>query len=581
MSEVMSRRDISFLLYEFLNTESLLGSGIYASHDKESVEAILDVAASMAEAEFAPIAAKMDAQEPAFRDGRVEMIPEAAKALKASADAGFFAMGFPEELGGLQTPYIISAVAGGMFTAANTSLAAYPFLTTANANLLTVYGTEDQKARYLPPMLDGRAFGTMCLSEPQAGSSLSDIRTMARPRGDGTYTIRGSKMWISGGDHEMSENIHHLVLAKTPGAPPGVKGISLFMVPRYRVGPDGEKGEWNNIALAGLNHKMGQRGTVNCLLNFGEDGECIGELVGEEGKGLACMFHMMNEARILVGHAAAVLGVTGFLHSLAYAKERPQGRHPHNKDPETPQIPIIEHADVRRMLLKQKAIAEGSLALVMYAAFLIDLQRTSSSEAEKRDCAILLDVLTPIVKAWPSDHCLEANSLAIQVLGGYGYTRDYPLERFYRDNRINPIHEGANGIQGIDLLGRKVRMHNGAGFRLLVQHMNATAEEARRSAFLKEKSVKLERAVKDLIRATDTISAHDDLNTGLANASLYLDAAGHVVIAWMWLRQALIASKAITEGTAEKDFYKGKLLACRYFFRYELPKALTDLNMVI
>ncbi len=327
-------------------------------------------------------------------------------------------------------------------------------------------------------MYEGRFFGTMCLSEPHAGSSLGDIRCSAEPIGNGDYRIRGSKMWISGGEHELSENIVHLVLAKLPDAPPGVKGISLFLVPRLR--PDGDDGHHDNhVVLAGLNHKMGQRGIVNRLLNFGEGGDCIGQLVGEPNRGLAQMFHMMNEARLEVGLGSVAVAYAGYRHSLAYAAQRPQGRHPDQRDPATGQVMIIEHADVRRMLLRQKSIVEGGLALCLYAARLVDEERTASLNEGRHDAHLLLELLTPVCKAWCSHYGLQANELAIQVLGGYGYTRDYPVERLYRDNRINPIHEGTNGIQSIDLLGRKVALQDGAAMRrlmLLIQDDIAAAD---------------------------------------------------------------------------------------------------------
>ena len=318
----------------------------------------------------------------------------------------------------------------------------------------------------------------MCLSEPQAGSSLSDIRTTAYPQSDGTYRLSGNKMWISAGEHELSENIVHLVLARIAGAPAGVKGISLFLVPKFRVNEDGSLGARNDVALAGLNHKMGFRGTTNCVLNFGEQGGAYAELVGEANKGLACMFHMMNEARIGVGMGATVLGYTGYLHALAYARERPQGRLPGGKNAAQPQVKIIEHADVKRMLLAQKAYVEGALALCLYCSFLVDQSQTAQEETIRREAGLLLDILTPIAKAWPSQYCLEANSLAIQVHGGYGYTREYPVEQFYRDNRLNPIHEGTNGIQALDLLGRKAGLEGGAGMKLLAREISAVSREA-------------------------------------------------------------------------------------------------------
>lgn len=573
MSLIVNRRDIDFLLYELFDLEALLGTERYAAYDRPAIGQILDMAQGLAETKFLPFAAALDANEPKFVDGRVEIMPEVAEALRAYAEAGLSAAGFDEDIGGLQLPWIVNMAVNGMFAAANLSVSNYAMLTVANANLLAAFGTKEQKRLFLGPLLDGRWLGTMCLSEPQAGSSLSDIRTRAEPLGDGRYRISGTKMWISGGDHEMTGNIVHMVLAKIPGGPPGVKGISLFIVPKYRVDADGRAGEFNNIALAGLNHKMGHRGTTNCLLNFGEEGDCIGLLVGEPHKGLSYMFHMMNEARMGVGHGAVMSALAAYLYAVNYAAERPQGRAPGIKDPNSPQRPIIEHADVRRMLLAQKASIEGALSLIFHCAILIDQQKLAADPAERARVGMLLEILTPIAKSWPSEHCLEANKLAIQILGGYGYTRDYPVERHYRDNRLNHIHEGTFAIHGIDLLGRKVRMNDGAALDLLLGEIAATIAAAHADGRLQTEAAALESAVAALRGSTASVLACQDTERGLANATLYLDAFGHVVIAWMWLRQALTvqASVEASEG-GEDDFYAGKMAACRYFFRYELPK---------
>ncbi len=571
MSPIVHRRDVDFMLYEMFGLDDLLATPRYQAHDRTTIAAILDVAQAIAEEKYLPCAALVDVNEPKFVDGKVEIIPEVAEALKAHAEAGLFAASFDEAVGGMQLPMLAHLMVNGMFQAANVAVANYPFLTVANAHLLAAFGTGEQKARFLAPLLEGRWFGTMCLSEPQAGSSLSDIRTRADPRPDGSYAITGSKMWISGGDHEMTENIVHMVLAKIPGGPPGVKGISLFIVPRRRVEADGAIGAWNNIALAGLNHKLGQRGTVNCLLNFGEAGETIGHLVGEPHKGLSYMFHMMNEARVGVGHAATSAALAGFLHSLDYAASRPQGRLPGGKDPTSPQVSIIEHADVRRMLLAQKAAIEGATALMGYCSMLIDRQHVVEDPAEQDRLALLLDILTPIAKSWPSEYCLEANKLAIQILGGYGYTRDYPVERLYRDNRLNHIHEGTWAIHGIDLLGRKVKMRDGAALAALLAEMEPVIAAAEGDVELAHEAGLLRGAIAALKGATEAVLGCGDANVALANATPYLDAFGHVVIAWLWLWQARVARAGLAGG-GDDGFYRGKLAAFRYFFRYELPK---------
>ncbi len=576
-ARIVNRRDLDFVLYELLDTEALTQRARHAEHSRDAYEAVIEAAHRLAEEEFAPHNRKADEHEPRFVDGRVEMIPEVKQALDAFAEAGFIGASFDAGLGGMQLPVTVAQAAFALFNGANVSTAAYPFLTIANANLLAAFGSEDQKQRYLPHLVAGRFFGTMCLSEPHAGSSLADIRTRAEPQADGSYRLFGQKMWISGGEHELAENIVHLVLARIPGAPPGVKGISLFAVPKFLVNDDGSLGARNDVALAGLNHKMGYRGTTNCVMSFGEQGGAVGTLVGPEHQGLACMFHMMNEARVGVGLGAVMLGYGGYLHSLAYARERTQGRPVLDKDPTRPPVKLVEHPDVRRMLLAQKSYVEGGLALCLTAARLVDDERTGDAR-QQREAKLLLEVLTPIVKAWPSQWCLAANDLAIQVHGGYGYTRDYPVEQFWRDNRLNAIHEGTNGIQALDLLGRKVRLQDGAAIQLLAREIDMTARAAKRAESpelhrcgdaLSDALANVMEVVRNNLCATD--KGHAEL--ALANAHAFLEMTGHVVVAWLWLKQALVAVQKLPEARpADKDFYQGKLQACQYFFRWELPR---------
>ena len=556
---ILSRRDLDFLLYEWLDVESLTALPRYAEHSRETFDAFLDVSAQIAEREFATHNRKSDAEEPTFDGDKVTVIPEVGRALKAFADSGLLAAGMDESVGGLQLPHVVTRACFAWFQAANIATSAYPLLTTANAHLLLTYGTPEQIDTYVRPMLEGRFTGTMCLSEPQAGSSLSEVTTRAEPAGDGTYRITGSKMWISGGDHELSETIVHLVLARVAGAPAGVKGLSLFIVPKHHVAADGTVGARNEVSLVGLNHKMGFRGTTNAVLAF--DG-ATGHLVGEEGRGLAQMFHMMNEARIGVGAGAVALGYTGYLHAVAYARERLQGRPVTAKDPAAPAVPIIRHPDVRRMLLAAKSYVEGGMALILYTAKLVD---TGGDP-------LLLDVLTPIVKAWPSQWCLKANDHAIQVHGGYGYTREYPVEQFYRDNRLNPIHEGTDGIQALDLLGRKVTMQGGAGLAALGRAIRETVAAA--PPELGWMAERLDAACTRLTGVTAALWAPGDPGRALANASAYLNAAGHVVIAWMWLAQAIAAAGR------EGPFYDGKRLAARYFLTHELPRTQTWFDLL-
>jgi butyryl-CoA dehydrogenase len=445
----------------------------------------------------------------------------------------------------------------------------------------------------------GRFSGTMCLSEPQAGSSLSDVTTRAVPDGDdfeaeplgARYRLKGNKMWISSGEHELTENIIHLVLAKIPGPDgkliAGTRGISLFIVPKKIVNAKGElTGVRNDVALAGLNHKLGWRGTTNTLLNFGEGkypvagvAGAVGYLVGKPHEGLRCMFHMMNEARIGVGMAATMLGMAGYHASLDYAKNRPQGRPigDKGKDASVPQVRIIEHADVRRMLLAQKSYCEGALALELYCARLVDEHHTGDTQTAD-DARLLLEVLTPIAKSWPSEWCLEANSLAIQVLGGYGYTRDFPVEQYWRDNRLNMIHEGTHGIQALDLLGRKVLMEGGRGLVLLAARMQATVQKAAQVAELAGHANALGKALQQVNTATQTAWATGKPQEALANAVPYMQAFGHTVLAWIWLDVAYASlEQDATHSIAARTGIQG---AADYFYAYELPKITAWLAVV-
>ncbi|GGS70701.1 acyl-CoA dehydrogenase [Streptomyces cinerochromogenes] len=573
-SLLLSRRDLDFLLHEWLEVESLTARPRFADHSRETFDAVLDLGETIATRHFAPHNKKNDTQEPRFDGERVHVIPEVGEALKVFAGAGLIGGGMDHEVGGMQLPSVVANACFAWFQAANVGTAAYPFLTIGNANLLLAHGTPGQIDTYVRPMVEGRFSGTMCLSEPQAGSSLADVRTRAERADDGTYRLFGNKMWISAGDHELTENIVHLVLARIPGGPPGVKGLSLFIVPKILVGADGTLGERNDVALAGLNHKMGCRGTTNTLLNFGEGvfrpggaPGAVGFLVGEPHRGLSYMFHMMNEARIGVGLGATALGYTGYLHALDYARTRPQGRPLAARDATTPQIPIVGHPDVRRMLLAQKSYVEGALALILYCGRLLDDERTAPTADERARAGLLLDMLTPIAKSWPSQWCLEANNLAIQVHGGYGYTREYNVEQFYRDNRLNPIHEGTHGVHGLDLLGRKVVMDGGAGLRLLIETISMTTARAaaaddRTAGFGRQ----LDASVARVAAVTRRLWEAGDAETALANASVYLEAVGHVVVAWMWLEQMLAAAGH------SGAFYEGKRRAGQYFFRYELPR---------
>jgi alkylation response protein AidB-like acyl-CoA dehydrogenase len=579
-STLLSRRDLDFLLYEWLRVDELTKRERFAEHSRETFDGVLDLSEELAEKYFAPHNKKSDANEPTFDGTTVTVIGEVKEAIDAFAQADLIGASMDEALGGAQLPVCVAQAAFAFVSAANVATSGYLMLTIANANLISKFGDEQQIESYVKPMLAGRFTGTMALSEAQAGSSLADILMRAEPRDDGTYRLFGSKMWISGAEHELGENIVNLVLAKIPGGPAGTKGISLFIVPKYLVAADGSVGERNDVTLAGLNHKMGQRGITNTVLNFGvgihtpcgEAGAVV-YLVGEAHRGLIYMFHMMNEARLAVGMGAVSLGYTGYLKSVEYARERPQGRLV--KDPSTPQVPIVEHADVKRMLLAQKAYVEGGLALGLYCTKLMDLQHTAESAEETERMTDLLDILVPVAKSWPSQWCLEANDLAIQVHGGYGYTREYDVEQHYRDNRLNPIHEGTHGIQSLDLLGRKVTQRGGASFAELDKALTATIEQASAvGGEAADLAVLLNSSRQRLGEVTTGMFAQGDAEAAMANSAIYLEAFGHIVMAWIWLEQFLAA-----DGQAG-DFYDGKRHAARYFFRYELPRTAPQLDLL-
>ena len=592
------RATIDFLLYDWLQAESLSQRLRFADHSRETFDAVFDTCERIAREKYAPFNRLVDTQEPHF-DGEKVILPQATHdAQKAYAASGMLSAAQDYDMGGMQLPYTVEAAANAFFAMASVSIGS-GLLTTGNANLLIVHGNALQKEVFAKNEFSGRFSGTMCLSEPQAGSSLSDVTTRAVPDGDdfeeeplgARYRLKGNKMWISAGEHELTENIIHLVLAKIPEPDgkliPGTRGISLFIVPKKLVNAKGEPtGVRNDVALAGLNHKLGWRGTTNTLLNFGEgkypvDGQAgaIGYLVGKPHEGLRCMFHMMNEARIGVGMAATMLGMAGYHASLDYAKNRPQGRPmgQGGKDASAPQVRIIEHADVRRMLLAQKSYCEGALALELYCARLVDEQHTAEPQSAD-DARMLLEVLTPIAKSWPSEWCLEANSLAIQVLGGYGYTRDFPVEQYWRDNRLNMIHEGTHGIQAMDLLGRKVLMEKGRGLALLSARIQATIEKAGQKTELKDHADALGKALQQVSTATRAAWATGQPQDALANAVPYMQAFGHTVLAWIWLDVACVSlDQGAAHSIASRAGIQG---AADYFYAYELPKITAWLGVV-
>ncbi len=580
---VINRRDLDFLLQDWLDLGALLKRPRFRAHDLETVVTTLDLAQKIAENEIAPHLRASDTDEPFLdSDGRVVVHPEVKRAVRLVAESGLFGSVFDAELGGAQLPNLVHFAAMGLLMSGGLPTASFMLLTVANARLIATHGSRAQIDGFALSSIAGETMGTMCMSEPDAGSSLADIKTRAMPEGDDElgrrFRLRGAKMWISAADHDITDNIIHLVLAKTPDRDgrltEGTRGISLFIVPS--VLPDGER---NDVAVAGLNHKLGYRGIPNCAVNFGEGAHrprgsegAIGWLVGEIGQGLPQMFQMMNEARVSVGLGAAMLAYRGYLLSVLYASERKQGRRPGVRS--GPPVAIIEHADVKRMLLAQKACAEGGLALVLYSARLLDDELTAEDEDARNAAAELLALLTPITKSWPSEMTQSSLDLAIQIHGGAGYTRDFQVEQLYRDNRLNPIHEGTTGVQAIDLVGRKIRRDGGKAFRILRRRVQAAIAGADRRERLQADARGLEAVWKSLDRAVELLISEETEALAMANATPFLFAFGHAVVGWLWLDMALLAERRLAESgcDGEPGFYSGKLQACRYFTAYELPR---------
>ena len=572
--QFFSRRNLQFLLYEVFEAERLTKYEYFQDHARETFDMVLDSAEQIAEKLLKPLLTEMDRKEPQLVDGKIRIHEGMFPILKKFGEDGWINASFGYKEGGQQIPSTVLSVAAFIFQAANYSASVFPFLTSGAANLIRSFGSQELKETFTPKMYTGEWQGTMALTEPDAGSSLSDITTSAEPTdNEGVYKIKGQKIYISAGDHDGCENVIHLMLAKIKGGPVGAKGISLFVVPQKRIVDSNL--EDNDVITAGVYHKMGYKGAPIAHLMVGSNDNTFGYLVGEPHKGLTYMFQMMNEARIGVGMNATAIGTAAFYASLEYAKERPQGRVISDKDHSKPQVPIIRHADVKRMLLFQKAVVEGSLSLLVQCSMLSDLAHVTEGE-EKENYDLLLDLLTPIAKSYPSEMCCLTTSAAVQILGGAGYTTDFPVEQFYREARIHPIHEGTTGIHGLDLLGRKIILKNGKSLMLLVSEMLKTIEQANQYETLKSYAATLTK----YLGKTDSVTKHllslanKDLEIFLSDATLYLELFGIVTIAWQWLVQGIKAEEALQVGALgdNLDFYQGKIHTLRYFYEYELVK---------
>jgi alkylation response protein AidB-like acyl-CoA dehydrogenase len=571
----MSLRNLRFLLYEVFDLASLTRHPYYREYDRKMLDMVLQAASELAERLLWPCFQEMDRNPPELANDTVKVHSSVKTMLREFGSGGWIATTVPETLEGQQLPHLVSDACQFIFCSANYSASAYPGLIDGAARLIENFGSQDLYETYVPRMRSGQWQGTMALTEPEAGSSLSDITTTAEPTDKGYYKIRGQKVFISAGDHDAVENVVHLMLAKITGAPAGVKGISLFVVPKKRINEQGGLVP-NDVVTSGLFHKLGYRGCPITQLSIGDKDDCRGYLVGKPHHGLMYMFQMMNEARIGVGMGATAVATAAYYASLDYARTRKQGRKVSEKDPARPQVLIIEHADVKRMLLFQRAVVEGSLSLLLQCSKYADLQKVGSHE-EKEKYTLLLDLLTPVAKTYPSEMGVLSISQGLQCLGGSGYCEDYPLEQYYRDARIHPIHEGTTGIHGMDLLGRKVLLQNGKAFQLYLKEVQTTIEEAEKFPSLEPYARDLSEAFGKLMRVMSHligISQHKGVEHFLADATLYLELFGIISIAWQWLLQAVAISRALdTELTkGEKDFYQGKFYAFRYFFGYELPK---------
>lgn len=580
--------ELPFQLYDVLDTESLCNSTKFEEHNRATFDAVLDTAKKMATNLFLPHNHIADQNEPQFDGKKVSMIDDVKVAFDAFRESGFIAGRYSFEDGGMQLPETVMTAVAGYFMAANPSTTAYPFLTTAAINVISHFASDDIKNAFMPRMLTGEFTGTMALTEPHAGSSLADIRTTAVKQGDGSYRIKGSKIYISGGDHELSDNIIHLVLAKVPGGPGGVKGISLLAVPKYRLNDDESIGVRNDVHLTGLLHKLGYRGTTSTSLSFGDEGDCYGYLIGEEHFGLRYMFKMMNEARIAVGFGAAMIGYRGYQYSLDYAKDRTQGRIAPNNKPEHDATAIINHGDVKRMLLAQKAYTEGGISLCLYGSNLIDRINTCDDEILKAELSELLDLLTPVLKAWPSEYGPKANDLGIQVLGGAGYTREYYAEQFWRDNRLNPIHEGTNGVQALDLSFRKLWQNKGLGIEILKREITQDLESANtlkttpESAQLAAKLMPYMGHLHEVLVHLSKVLQTEQAITLTGNAQALMNIFSSIVVSWIWIRQASKAEQLLstTQDVEKQNFYNGKIQAAKYFIDWELPTIKRDIAIL-
>ncbi len=569
---LLNDRDISFLLYEVFDTASLLALPHFADHSRETFDGYVGLCSRFARESVFPALKAVDEEPPRLVDGQVLAHARLHDIYPKMRAIGVFAASRPFDVGGQQLPLTISTAAHLYIMAANPAVYSFAGLSTGAAHLIEAFGNEGLKTRYMTPLYEGRFSGTMALTEPHAGSSLADVATRATPAGD-HFLLAGAKIFISGGDHDLTENIVHLVLARIEGAPAGIRGVSLFVVPKLRVTESGLVP--NDVRISGLVHKIGWRCLPAVLLSLGEAGDCRGWLVGEPHQGISYMFQMMNEARISIGADGVGSASAAYHESLAYAAGRPQGRPVTSKDPRLPQVPILEHADVRRMLLRQKAIVEGGLGLVLQTALYADRAHHAAAEPERRHAQLLLDLLTPVAKSFPAERGFESNTLALQIHGGYGYTSEFLPEAWLRDQKLNSIHEGTTGIQGLDLLGRKVMANGGAALVALEEEVAAACRRADSAGVEPTWVSAVREAGASLNALTGELAARGragDAEGLIRHSADYLELFSTYAVAWQWILQAAAAKEGLAREAGPRDFFEGKLAAAQYWLRTELPK---------
>ena len=568
---------LKFMLYEVHGLEKMLDKKRFEDYDKEAIDLFIESIKEFSDRELYPVFKEMDENPAYYEDGKIYVHEKVKTLMYQGGEMGIISASFDYKDGGMQMPLLAHTAAMFILEAANNHLPGYAGLTQGAAELIIHFADEDLNKKYVPNMLSGKWGGTMCLTEPQAGSSLSDITTKATRTENGYFNISGQKIFISAGDNHFTENIVHLLLARIEGAPAGTKGISLFIVPKNRLNKSGSL-DYNDVNTIGDFQKMGQKGYCTSHLSFGDNNDCRAWLVGEENKGLYYMFLMMNAARIAVGRGASAIATAAYHASLNYAKERPQGRKLSSdgkKNPDEKPSLIIEHPDVRRMLLLQKSMSEGSMSLVFLAAKYYDLENTAESDEERYKYKTLLDMIIPVAKTYPSEAGNISVSNGIQVLGGYGFCSDFILQQYYRDIRISSIYEGTTGIQSQDLLGRKITMDNGKGLELLSTEILKTISQANKQDELKIHAKKLNEKIdlmQKVLNKLMPLALKGDYERFLADASIFMEFFSLIIVSWSWLDIGITAKNQLEKNHYDSALLKGKLEAMKYFFSYELPK---------